>query len=129
MSETSRPLPVFDAWKWWAGFLMVGAGGAALSLIAYLWGLPASLIGNGGDKVVHFTLGGLLAFFLDGALRRRMLLRVPLAAVVILVPAGIEEWAQRFSSHRSSSIWDYAADCAGVFVFIALSRRSARVAQ
>ena len=72
----------------------------------------------------------MVSFFLDGALRRRMIriagLAVPLAAVLFLVPAGIEEFLQRYSIHRSSSLGDFAADVAGVAVFVWLSRRVGR---
>ena len=70
MSE--RPLPVVPAWRWWSGFGVVAAGAGYLSALAYREGLPSvfQLVPQ-FDKVVHFTTAGLLAFFLDGALRRR----------------------------------------------------------
>jgi VanZ family protein len=130
MSELLRPRAIIAQWIWWAGFLVVGMACGALSLLGYMEGLPVGITKGGVDKVVHFLAGGLLAFFLDGALRRRMLFKgesysVPVAVVVLLIPAAIEEWAQRFSSNRSSSIWDFAADVAGVIVLTALSRRIA----
>ena len=127
MSE--RPLaivPIVAAWRWWTGLLLVAAGAAYMSSLAYAEGLPAIFrVVPQFDKVVHFTVAGLLAFFLDGALGRRTLfagsrVAVPLAAVAVLAPAGVEEYLQRYSTHRTSSIWDFAADVAGV---VALSRR------
>lgn len=79
------------------------------------------------DKMLHFTGYGAVAFFLDSVLRRRTLrlgsVHVPLSAVLLLVPAAIEEYVQRYFEHRSSSIFDFGADVAGVVVFIWLSRR------
>lgn len=130
MSE--RPLaivPLVAAWRWWTGLLLVAAGAAYMSSLAYAEGLPEIFrVVPQFDKVVHFTVAGLLAFFLDGALGRRTLfagsrVAVPLAAVAVLAPAGVEEYLQRYSTHRTSSIWDFAADVAGVVVFVALSRR------
>ena len=77
------------------------------------------------------AMEGLLAFFLDGALGRRALfpgsrVEVPLAAVAVLAPAAIEEYLQRYSVHRTSSVWDFAADLAGVVVLVTLSRRAAQ---
>jgi len=127
MSE--RPLPVVRVWRWWCGFGAVTAGAGYLSALAYREGLPAifQLVPQ-FDKVVHFTTAGLLAFFLDGALRRRTAFSIDgraisVAALVILVPAGVEEYLQRFSTYRTSSIWDFVADLLGVLVFIPLSRR------
>ena len=130
MSE--RPLPIVPAWRWWSGFGAVVAGGFYLTVLAYQEGLPAIFQRvPQSDKIVHFTIGGLLVFFLDGALRRRTAFTVdhraiPLAALVVLVPAGIEETLQRYSVHRTSSIWDFLADLFGVLVFLPLSRRLAR---
>lgn len=101
-----------------------------LSLIAYKEGLPFDEILPNLDKAVHFSVGGALAFFLDGVLRRRAVrlgpLAVPLAALLVLVPAGIEEFLQRYSPNRTSSFADFAADVAGVAFGVWLSRRLGR---
>lgn len=126
-----RPLAVVPTWRWWAGVLvMVGIGGW-LSLLAYAERLPGVFQIPQFDKLVHFAGAGLVAFFLDGAVRRRTLLTasgfaVPLAAAVVLVPAAIEEYLQRYATYRTSSIWDFAADVAGVAILIPLSRRLAQ---
>lgn len=82
------------------------------------------------DKVGHAVLIGPLAFFLDGALELRPLVsgwRFPrLAPVLVLTVAGIEEYMQRFSSRRSSSFEDFAADVVGVCFFSWLAGRVAR---
>jgi VanZ family protein len=130
MSE--RPLAVVPAWRWWAGVAVISAIAVYMTFLAYAERLPSvfQLVPQ-FDKVAHFGAAGLLAFFLDGALRRRMLFEasrfaVPLAAVLVLVPGGIEEYLQRYATYRTSSIWDFSADLAGVVVLVALSRRVAQ---
>lgn len=127
----ARPLAVVPAWRWWAGFgVFVGIAGA-LSLIAYADGLPDILGQYQIDKGMHFMLAGLLVFFLDGAVARRALFAVrgfavPLSAVLVLTPVGLEEYLQRYALLRTSSVWDFAADVLGVAVFVVLSRRAAK---
>lgn len=128
---SSRALPVVPAWAWWTGFLAVVCGAGYLTALAYREGLPSIFATIPQfDKVVHFTTGGLLVFFLDGGLRRRTAFTldkraIPLAALIVLVPAGLEEFMQRYSIHRTSSIWDFVADLFGVLLFLPLSRRLA----
>lgn len=118
---------------WWLGLGASGLLAAALTLLVYLEGLPAVFARVPQlDKALHFAMAGVLTFFLDGALRRRMFriagvgVAVPLAAVLFLVPAGMEEFLQRYSVNRSSSFGDFGADLAGVAFFIWLSRRIER---
>jgi VanZ family protein len=110
---------------WWFGFLATLFVGVVSTYLAYQSGLPAIVYEiDQLDKVIHFGMGGALAFFLDPILKRRAVLngKLPLAAVLILVPAGIEEFLQRYSPNRSSSIWDFLADAAGVTAGIWISR-------
>lgn len=114
---------------WWAGFFAIGVFAAFMSGLAYVDQLPDVFRHAGVDKVAHFALAGLLAFFLDGALRRRQLVvasvTVPLASALVLVPVGLEELCQSFTVYRTSSLWDFAADLAGVLFLVPLSRRAA----
>lgn len=114
---------------WWFGLAGSVIIAAVLSLVSYREGLPFDQMPH-LDKMVHFGLGGALAFFLDGVLRRRMLrigpIAAPLAAILVLVPAGIEEFLQRYSINRTSSFGDFAADVLGVSFFVWLSRRLGR---
>jgi polysaccharide biosynthesis protein VpsQ len=113
---------------WWAGTALVTAMGAGLSLYAYLFDLPYALVRDGRDKAWHFALAGLLAYFLDGALRRRGVgpgRKIPLSALLVLVPAAVDECLQRYSAFRTASLLDFAADVVGVVIFTWLSRRSA----
>jgi len=116
--------------RWWIGFFAMVAFAIYMTFRAYREGLPAIFERPYVDKVAHFSVAGLLAFFLDPALRRRSLalarIRVPLAAALVLVPAGIEEFLQRYATFRTASFGDFAADVAGVLVFIPLSRRISR---
>lgn len=118
-------------WRWWLGFFLVVGVAAYLTWLAYAGGLPELFDRPYVDKLAHFAVAGLLAFFLDGALRRRPLsvagrAVVPLSAACVLAPVGIEEYLQRFGELRNSSLMDFAADVAGVVVLIPLSRRSAQ---
>jgi VanZ family protein len=129
-----RSLAVVPAWRWWAGVLLIATVAGYTTVLAYQQGLPEIFaVVWQFDKAVHFSAAGLLAFFLDGALKRRMLmlprlggLSIPLAAAMVLVPAGIEEFLQRYSIARTSSIWDFAADVAGVAILVRISRRVAQ---
>ena len=97
-----------------------------ISAGAYLGMLPTHLPAVPHlDLLGHAILIGGLGFFLDGALERRPLAggRGSLGGAIVLVVAGVEEWAQRFSPRRESSFLDYAADVVGVVFFVWLSRR------
>jgi hypothetical protein len=128
----ARPVAVVRPWRWWTGFVLTVAAAIWMTVLAYREGLPPALNRIWQiDKIMHFLVAGLLAFFLDGALGRRVLfviggVAVPLAAVGVLLPSGIEEALQVFSVIRTANIWDYASDVAGVLVFIPLSRRIAK---
>jgi hypothetical protein len=79
------------------------------------------------DYFFHGLLIGPLAFFLDGALRFRPLTRrvggfLPLAAVVVLSVAGIEELLQQLSRRRSTTLHDFVGDTVGVVFFTVVGR-------
>lgn len=126
MSDRARK----PRWPWWLGFLVVLALGLHLTVRAYREQLPALFAVPGVDKVVHAVMAGALVFFLDGALGQRDLRAgrawVPLAALLVLAPVGVEEILQRFSITRNSSVLDFLADVAGVVVLCPLSRALAR---
>src|SRR5690349_19758796 len=121
----ATPTRTLPRWAWWLGFGMVASAAVAATVYAYfryieILGRVPQL-----DKVAHFFTAGLLAFFLDGALARRNVRTIPLAAILVLVPSGLEETAQLFArTMRTPSFADYAADIAGVIVLVWLSRRT-----
>ncbi len=104
--------------------VLIGIGAYAGVLPTALASVPNS------DKIMHFILIGGVAFFLDGTLAHRALWhgRGSLAGAAVLVVAGIDEWAQRFSPRRSSTWSDFFADVAGVIVFVWLARKLSGVA-
>jgi VanZ family protein len=114
---------------WWIGFALAVALALLLSFAAYTERLPSALAAGQSDKVIHLLVAGLLAFFLDGALARRNVVvvgaPVSLAATLVLAPAALEEFLQRFSTTRESNVWDFAADVVGVAFFTWCSRRLA----
>jgi VanZ family protein len=130
MPEAAAPLRAVRPWIWVLGFGATVVAASSLSALAYADALPLVVQETPHlDKVLHFSVAGVLAFFLDGALARRGMrvgpLAVPWSAVIVLVPAGIEEYLQRYTTHRTSSFWDFAADVAGVVVLTWVSRRLA----
>ena len=103
------------------------------ALAAYVGVMPAAPVGAvpHRDFFVHIIMIGVLAFFLDGTLEHRALWRGwwSLAGALVLGVAGIEEWAQRFSPRRSSTLSDFVADTLGVVFFVWLARRVGRADQ
>lgn len=82
------------------------------------------------DLLFHAILIGLAGGLLDGALGFRRLvqsLSFPrLGPLLVILAAGIEEYAQRFSPRRTSTWSDFAADGVGVFFFSWLAWKVAR---
>lgn len=111
-----------------AGFAAHLALVVAISIGAYAGMLPTAIPAVPHlDLLGHAILIGGLAFFLDGALEHRPLVRgrsfPRLAPVLVLIAAGIEEYLQRLSPRRTSDWNDYFADVVGVCFFAWLSRR------
>jgi hypothetical protein len=128
LADAEHPLRIRRG-VWWLGLAATVLVAVVGSAIAYLEGLPAFVQGVPHlDKACHFGVLGAIAFFLDPITRRRSIrvgqaIHLPVAAILILVPAGVEEYLQRFSANRSSSLGDFIADASGVVFFIWLSRR------
>jgi hypothetical protein len=82
------------------------------------------------DLLVHALLIGLVGGLFDGAIGFRRLvpnLAVPrLGPLLVILAAGIEEYAQRFSPRRTSTWSDFAADVVGVLFFSWLALKVAR---
>ena len=111
-------------WRWllWPQLAMV----VVVSVAAYVDALPLWLLRVPGlDKVLHFTMFGLVAFLLHGWLRRRPRLSERAAALAAVgVPfaaAALEEAAQGLSRVRTVDGGDLAADLAGMVVCVGIS--------
>jgi len=110
----------YNFWK--IGFVLHACCVVLIAVLAYLGILPTTYkVIPHADVIGHAVLIGLLAFFLDGMLRFRPLflntLRIlRVAPLVILLIAGLEEIAQRFSPRRTSSLIDFSADVVGVLL-------------
>jgi VanZ family protein len=118
--------PRLAPWLWWAGFGAFAIVTMILTALAYREGLPELVRRN--DKATHFVLAGCLVFFLDGLLQRRSIplggkIVLSVAWVAVLLPAGVEEYLQRYATFRTSELGDWLADVAGATTFLWLSRR------
>ena len=89
--------------------------------LAYLDLLPLSLSFPYADKLMHFLMFGLAAFWLhlwlDGRRLRLGPLRPPLALLIAFGLALPEELAQHFARARSLEALDLISDLAGMLVF------------
>lgn len=79
-----------------------------------------------GDKIGHFFLIGFAAFLLNLWLKCRTFTVGPSrwlwGSAVFTIVVALEELLQVYLPHRSSSIWDFAADLLGIVVFGKLAR-------
>ncbi len=103
----------------------------AISLVAYTGTFASGrvpwLTVPGMDKALHLLLFGLLAFGTHFATRGRVLrwgpLRLPVAVVLPLLGAALEELLQATAPHRTADPLDLTADLLGMLGFWALARR------
>ena len=118
------------AWRWllWPQVALI----VVASQIAYLGLLPGWLRAVPGyDKVLHFLLFGLAAFWLHAWLAGRRWAWVGRLPVAVLLPfalAAADEFAQRWSPVRTFDLWDLASDLAGMVGFVALAGATLRLA-
>ena len=98
-----------------------------ITTLAYLDLLPVSLAFPHADKLMHFLLFGMAAFWLHLWLGGRSLalgpVRLPLAVIIAFACALPEELAQSLSSIRSLEGLDIISDLAGMLVFAWLASR------
>lgn len=82
--------------------------------------LPFSV--SGLDKVVHFSMYGILGFLVGRALpRQRILSALVAAAVGLAVFGALDEWHQRFIPGRSADVRDWLADVTGMVLGLLLA--------
>ena len=116
-------------WRWivWPQVALV----LAISQIAYVGGLPLELLRwPGADKALHFLLFGLVAFaanlWLGGRRLKISRWSLPLAIVIPLAAATVEEILQGLSPNRTSDVFDWLSNLAGMIVFWWLSEMLAK---
>ncbi len=114
------------AWKWllWPQIALA----LIVTQMAYLDILPLSLLHWPlADKILHFLLIGSIAFWLNLWLRGRVVpvgaWSVPLALLIPLAVALLEEGAQFLSPLRTASFIDLLSDLAGLLFFWWLSQK------
>ncbi len=109
-------------WLLWPQLSLV----VVISTAAYLDVLPLWLLRwEGLDKVLHFTMFGLVAFWLHQWLAGRTAgptWRAALIAVALpFTAAAVEELLQGLSAYRTVDVLDLSSDLAGMVVLVALS--------
>lgn len=74
-----------------------------------------------GDKIAHFFVIGLLAFFANILLDQRktefFIKPVLLGSVLVFTFASLDEVAQMFFTHRNCEFLDFVSNYAGIYVF------------
>lgn len=117
-------------WRWllWPQIAMV----VIVSHMAYLDLLPWYLLQWPlADKVIHFLLFGAVVFWLNLWFKGRSLAlgraAIPLAILLPLTLASMEEIAQSLSPLRSADLFDFTSDLLGMLFFWWLSTRFIRL--
>lgn len=122
--------PLHDPWRLrWVLWPQLGLV-LSVSLVAYTGVFARGHLGwlrlPGMDKALHLLMFGLLALGTYFATRDRRLrlgpLRVPLAVLVPLTGALVEELLQATSAHRTADPLDLLADLTGMLVFWRIGR-------
>ena len=106
-------------WLLWPQLALV----LLVSLLAYLHLLPSWFAFPYADKLMHFLLFGMLAFWLHLWLGGRVLFRMPLALLITFGCALPEELAQGLSPVRSLEALDLLCDLAGILTFVWLGTK------
>ncbi len=117
-------------WRWllWPQ----AAIAVVVSQIAYLDLLPLDLLRWPlADKVLHFLLFGAIAFWLNLWLNGRTVkmwwLVIPVAILLPITIALLDEGVQWFSPLRSADLLDLSSDLAGMLFFWGLSCKIGRI--
>ena len=74
------------------------------------------------DTVGHFVLLGLLSFLFHRALNKKHIENIPIAPVIIMILAIIEESFQIFSPIRVFSLFDLSSNILGIWLFYFFDR-------
>lgn len=133
---TLRRTPKSDPWRW--RVLLYPQVTLILFILALAYdgrfsrGPVTDLLAHGGDKLGHLILFGMLALATHYATRGRAMrlgpVRLPLAIVLPLTFATVEEALQALSPHRTADPVDLLCDVIGMVLFwrlgVRLTRRS-----
>lgn len=80
-----------------------------------------------GDKVAHFFVIGLLAFFANILFDRRttdfFITPVLMGSLLVFTFATVDEVAQMFFEHRNCEFLDFVANYAGIYVFTKIGKQ------
>ncbi|MEM7345869.1 MAG: VanZ family protein [Chloroflexota bacterium] len=122
----SPPPPAYTRWQW-VLWLQVAVA-IVVTQMAYLAILPWGLLAwPFADKVLHFVLIGLVAFWLNFWFKGRKVYwgtwAIPLAIIIPLLIALTEEGFQMFSPNRTASVEDLLSDIAGLIFFWWVSQK------
>jgi undecaprenyl-diphosphatase len=114
------------AWRWllWPQLAIV----ITVTQIAYLGILPFQFLRWPlADKTLHFLLFGAVVFWLNLWLKGRLIwlgpCPVPVAILLLLIPAIIEEGFQSFFALRTTDLTDLVSDLMGMLFFWWLSNQ------
>lgn len=133
---TLRRTPKTDPWRWRT--LLWPQATFVLFILALAYdgtfatGPVSPLLSGGGDKAGHLVLFGLLALGTHFATRGRSLalgpVRIPLAILLPMSFATLEESLQALSPHRTADPLDLLCDLVGMVLFWRLGVRLTRQA-
>ena len=131
---TLRRSPRSDPWRWrvllWPQITFVLFVLALAYDGTFATGRVTELLAHGGDKAGHLILFGLLALGTHFATRGRSLdlgrLRLPLAVLLPLAFATVEEALQALSPNRTADPIDLLCDLVGMVLFWRLGVRLTR---
>ncbi len=99
----------------WAAVILVGTSWPSISVG------PDDILGL--DKLVHFTMYGVLAFLVMRVSPARSSgVRIALVVLGLCAFGAADEWHQGFIDGRSSSGLDWIADTLGVLTGVAVAR-------
>jgi VanZ family protein len=111
--------------RWWAV-----VGWVAVILVITSWPSPpvpgATPVGI--DKVVHFTMYGVLGGLVARAMELMSTRRFAIVLCAIAAFAAADEWHQQWIPDRGADVRDWMADIAGAAAGVVVMTRRARLA-
>ncbi len=115
--------------RWLIAFSLFALVLLGICLAAYLGRIPSSIAHIPYyDIIGHFVLYGLFAGLLELALGHHRIrvpgtgLRIPTAAIIIMVIGTVDELLQNLSPLRSADLKDLTADFVGIIIAVWLAQ-------